>query len=622
MRTQSMTGQRIRRVAAVAVASTFLTQNFALAICSDGTTFPAGNQGFLATNLNNVAPSLGNMSQHIFTGTAGSVYIPDNSSFENNDPTNVSTVALNGSGIAGLPVAPVGGHNWNFDQGSTTCKSTSTVTNNANNPATPGVIGGFTPPTIPGQAPTGWNQPPNTTTDCFVLPVAKVQTITVTTNLATGQVNHTVSVSNVCQGTPGTFTNNNIVTNITCAVTFSNFGVVPLTSQAIVATCVSANLSTALAANPANTRLNQLGCSISQADLGVFTDRDQTVAPAYMATASIMGGLFIERLENTPNTVVGDSGRVTADLLFMADNTGIPAGTKLTNAIISPDGSFVAATSIRRDPRFMGCFMPLGKPGRIDKPPAPLAQFAASQDTIFGVKCMNQIGTTGLLVTLSNVWGPDNQPYLGGQRTITTAGTIGGNPGSWFAPSAWPQCIVQGKGETFTLPAVYPLEISPSADRQSATFGNYDAVAQLDAAITDVFFNHKNGNCQFGPNSGFSASPVIQPATMAVYRASNGNQYMFTAGVVQPVVQSRLTQDAVGATHYNTRTYFSQGTGTVTGVGVAPDMNFAGLGQVNTLGLPPVGATGSGSVIVMTDPSGLNLAAQEVMSRLPLCEDF
>jgi hypothetical protein len=83
MRTQTIAGQRIRRVAAVAVASTFLTQNFAWAVCSDGTTFPAGNQGFLLANLETVAPSLANMSPDMFTSTAGSVFVPDNSSFEN-----------------------------------------------------------------------------------------------------------------------------------------------------------------------------------------------------------------------------------------------------------------------------------------------------------------------------------------------------------------------------------------------------------------------------------------------------------------------------------------------------------------------------------------------------------
>jgi hypothetical protein len=616
MRTQTITGQRIRRVAAVAVASTFLTQNFALAICSDGSAFPAGNQGFV---FNSLPPTLQNMSPFIFTGTAGSVFVPDNSTFENNDPTNVSTVALNGSGIAGLPVAAVGGHDWQMDQGSTTCKATSTVSQNV--PA-----GTPVPAPVPGQAPSGWAIPPNTTTDCFVLPVAKIQSITITTNLQTGQVGHTTSTGSTCPipvGQPNPFETvvGNIQTDISCNVTFQNFGVVPLTNQAIVTTCVSANLSSALTPNPANTRLNQLGCAISQLDTGVITDRDQTVAPAYMATASIMGGLFIERLENTPNTIVGDSGRVTADLLFMADTVGIPIGSKLTNAMISPDGHYVAATSIRRDPRLFGCNMPLGDPGRIDKPPADIITFAFSSDTIVGVKCMSQIATSGLQVTLANVWGPDNQPYLGGQRTITTAGTTGGSPGSVVSPTAWPQCIALGKGETFTLPAIYP---GPMATALGLTTPaqTYDRVAQLDAAIADVFKNHKQGGCAFGPNAGLSAAPVVQPQSIAVYQASNGNQYLFTSGVGQPVTQTRITQNAVGASLYHTRTYFSQGTGLITGVGVAPNMNFVGPAQVDTTGHTPVGPTGSGSLIAMTDPSGLGLAAQEVMSRLPLCEDF
>ena len=153
---------------------------------------------------------------------------------------------------------------------------------------------------------------------------------------------------------------------------------------------------------------------------------------------------------------------------------------------------------------------------------------------------------------------------------------------------------------------------------QSAQFGNYNAVATLDAAIADVFAKHKNGGCQFGPNAGFSGSPQ----TMATYAASNGNMYMFAAGTGQPVAQVRLTIDATGATNYRTRTYFSPGNGFVTGVGVAPDMNFSTGGSVNTLGQTPVGATGSGSLIVMTDVSGLALDAQEAMTRLPLCEDF
>ena len=562
MRTQTIAGQRIRQVAAIAVASTFLTQNFAWAICSDGTTFPAGNQGFVYSALSTVAPSLANMSPFMFTGTAGSVFVPDNSSFENNNSAvGPSTIALNGSGISGLPVAAVGGHNWAFDQGSSTCKAMDKAVTGA-------------PPT---GAPSGWSIPPNTTTDCVMLPIVRL---------------------------------------INNQITLTGFGIVPLTSQAIVPTCDPTALATApLTPNPRNTRLNQLGCSLSRLDTGTFTARDQTVAPAYLATASVQGGLFMQRLDVTPNNVVGDSGRVISQLIVFADTAGIPLTTPLTNAMVSPDGHYVAATSIRRDVHLYGCNMPLGDPGRIDSPPVSAQQFALSRDPINGVKCMNQIGLTGLQVTVSNVWGPDNQPYLGGLTAtapaagaVTTAGT-----GGWSSPSAWPQCIALGKGETFTLPAVYPS--------QSAQVGNYNAVAQLDAAIADVFAKHKNGGCQFGPNAGFSGSPQ----SLATYVASNGNMYMFAGGTAQPVAQTRLTIDATGATHYSTRTYFSPiSNGFVTGVGVAPDMNFSTGGSVTTTGAatPAAGATGSGSLIVMTDFSGLGLAAQEIMTRLPLCEDF
>src|SRR5215831_3760345 len=204
-------GRRLRRVTALAIASTFLTQNFAWAICSDGTSFPAGDQGFVNGTL---PPSLQNMSPFIFTGTAGSVFIPDNSTFENNDPVNgTSTVALNGSGIAGLPVAAVGGHNWQFDQGSTTCKATNT-----------GVAGG---------APSGWSIPPNTTTDCFVLPVVKIVAGTATGGGGGGGGTGGGGTGGGGGGTGGggggTTTGGQII--------FQNFGTVPLTSQAIVTTC-------------------------------------------------------------------------------------------------------------------------------------------------------------------------------------------------------------------------------------------------------------------------------------------------------------------------------------------------------------------------------------------------
>ncbi|HSV21994.1 MAG TPA: hypothetical protein VLJ17_03090, partial [Xanthobacteraceae bacterium] len=82
-------GKHLRQMTALAIASTFLTQNFAWAVCSDGLSFPPGQQGYVNTLL---PPSLANMSPNIFTGTAGSVFVPDNSTFEGNNPaTGTST---------------------------------------------------------------------------------------------------------------------------------------------------------------------------------------------------------------------------------------------------------------------------------------------------------------------------------------------------------------------------------------------------------------------------------------------------------------------------------------------------------------------------------------------------
>src|SRR5215471_7831533 len=297
MKTQHNTGRRIRRVTAVAIATTFLTQNFAWAICSDGLAFPGGNQGYV---FNSLPPPLKNMSPNMFTAAAGSVFIPDNSVCENNDgtpsvppggpvtrPCNTpTTTALNGSGITGLPVAAVGGHNWVFDQGS--CTSKATDTGPADQPAT------------------GWTFPSNTTTDCILLPVVKT---------VNGQI------------------------------IFTSFGVVPLQSQQIVFTCNPAALATApLTPNPANTRLNQIGCSIQRLFTGAFTAADQTTGPAYLVVSSIQGGLFTQKLDNTPNNAKGDSGRVISELRYFND---IPDGTKLTNAAVSPDGHYAIATSIR-----------------------------------------------------------------------------------------------------------------------------------------------------------------------------------------------------------------------------------------------------------------------------------
>ena len=73
---------------------------------------------------------------------------------------------------------------------------------------------------------TGWTIPPNTATDCVLLPIIKGGKVT-------------------------------------------NLGDIPFQGQAITPTCDPTKLSTATVPNPANTYFNQLGCSISH---GVATD--------------------------------------------------------------------------------------------------------------------------------------------------------------------------------------------------------------------------------------------------------------------------------------------------------------------------------------------------------------
>src|SRR5215469_2893977 len=78
------TSRRLRRITSVAIATTFLTQNFAWAVCSDGLGFPPGQTSYVSALL---PPSLQNMASNTFTSTAGSYFIPDNSTCEDNDGT-------------------------------------------------------------------------------------------------------------------------------------------------------------------------------------------------------------------------------------------------------------------------------------------------------------------------------------------------------------------------------------------------------------------------------------------------------------------------------------------------------------------------------------------------------
>src|SRR5262249_9719563 len=99
MNTLQRDGRHIPQVTALAITSTFLTQNFAWAICSDRLAFPPGNPGYQFQLL---PSTLQNMSRGIFTGTAESVVVPDHSIAENIDPANGTTTTANTTGIPGL----------------------------------------------------------------------------------------------------------------------------------------------------------------------------------------------------------------------------------------------------------------------------------------------------------------------------------------------------------------------------------------------------------------------------------------------------------------------------------------------------------------------------------------
>ena len=464
--------KRTRHVVATAAAFTFLCQNFAWAVCADGSTFPPG--GFVFPQ-----PPTVNWSPGLFTGTAGSIFVPDNSVFEHNNPAE--------------PVTG-GGHNWVFDQGSTLCKEIDV-----------GPAGG---------TPTGWTIPPFDLTDCIILPTPGI-------------------------GVPDT----------------------PYQGEAITPSCNPALLSQPGAPNPANTRLNQLGCAISR---GVATTPQS--ATTYMFVAGVRSGLFAVPLVNVPNPVVGgDAGKMVDPAYTFKGYSDIPAGQKLTNAAISPDGMIAIATSTRRLQPIFACLNPLGDPGDPSQPIDPNFSIPPPSQ----VKCM-VIGNNGLQVDLTTAFGPDNQPYFGGAKGVNS---FNRDPGG-SSPSAWPQCIFNG----FPFPNPPPTTL----------------MGKLQA----VFNAHSAGHCGAAvPNVGLSVPPAVQPTAII----SHGS-YMYSGGTGQPVVQFKVTVEPVtGLSQYASRTYLSGLSSFTTGLGVADDLN---------------------SLMTFTDPSGVGSASQEVIVKAPLCEDM
>lgn len=453
----------------------WLAATTAVSLCLHNTAFaascplPAG--GFLVGR--DLASPV-NFSPNVFTGTTGSIFIPDSSVHEHNDPA--------------LPLTG-GGHNWVFDQGSTLCKVTDI------GPA--------------GHVATGWEIPPASSTDCVILPVIKGGVV-------------------------------------------ANLGDIPYQGQVITPTCTPSRLSAAGHPNPANTPLNQLGCSISH---GVATNAN--TATSWLFVAGVKGGLFSVRLDNVTTAVKGGAAGKTPESqdYFSA----IPDGQKLTSAAVSPDGMFAIATSNKRETVVYGCLHPLGDPGDPSKPINP--NFFVPQAS--QVKCM-QVGSNALKTDLTTFFGGDGQPYFGGQRVVNT---FDSDPGG-SSPSAWPNCLWKNNGST---------------------------------SLADAFNNKRQNGCGNAlPNFSFTAALIVQPQSYATHVAANGDNYLYIAPNGGVVDQFRLSKNGDGTTRYEFRTYLT-GTSIVTGLGVADDLR---------------------SLIVMSDPTGLGLSAQEVMTRLPLCEDM
>jgi hypothetical protein len=487
------TGKHVRQTIAVATAFIFFSQNFAWAICADGTTFPSS--GFVAG-----LPPTVSWSPGVFTATAGSIFIPDASVFEHNDPAQPLTG---------------GGHNWVFDLGTTLCKAADT------GPA--------------GAPPTAWAIPTNTTQDCVLLPIVTATSGNPPVPIITG------------------------------------FGDIPYQGDVLTPTCdptqyVGGNPLVGPAL-PTNTYFNHLGCSISH---GAATTAQS--ATSFLFVTGPKSGLWVVSLTNVSSPVAGGPAGKTVQGLDIF--TTIPLGQKLSNATVSPDGQFAMATSITKLQTVFACLNPLGDPTRtnpitgaqsfpITGPIDPNFPVAPSNT----VPCM-QVANNALAVNQTTTFGPDGQPYFGGQLGVNT---INGVPGG-TAANAWPQCIFNGFG--FRNPAPTTL-----MGKLAVVFGAHSA-------------NHC-GNAQ--PNSGFLAAAVTQPKANIRH-----GQYMYASTAANTVVQFKVTVDPVsGLSQYRFRTYVTGGN--VTGLGVTDDL---------------------GSLMVFSDPLGLGLGGSELVFKTPLCEDM
>ena len=325
-----------------------MLQNLAWATCSDGITqFPdpvASPGGFLFGS----APVTTFMGPGTFTNTLGSVWVPDTSTFEFNDPSQPATG---------------GGHDWVFDQGTTTCKMFD--------------VG-------PAQGtPTSWAIPTVAAPDCFFLPIVRGST---TIALTVGNQLQQVQIG-LFQGINGVPQRNDLITP-TCDPTLLAPATDPVTGL------------------PLNTPLNQLGCSISH---GVATDAAH--ANSYLFTSGIRSGLSVVLLANTAGGI--DVGKVAGGPDLYTSATVL--NQKIDTAVISRDGRFLFGASSKNGPNVYACLNPLGDPGDPSQPIDPFYVVPSAAT----VQCV-QIGNAQQSRVLGMAYGSDGQLYMANNANVTS----------------------------------------------------------------------------------------------------------------------------------------------------------------------------------------------------------
>ena len=366
--------------------------------------------------------------------------------------------------------------------------------------------------------------------------------------------------------------------NVGGALVAQNFGDLPQRGATLTPTCDPTKLSgltqfdalgnpiPGTGPNRANTYLNQLGCALVLMSTGQLQANTPETATTYLFTAGIKSGVFALPLTNFPVAIPGqEAGKVSGDgMIFYADLNG---AQRFDSAVITPDGRYLLAGSSRTNDAVFACRNPLGDPGDPSQPLPSLQNFSISADTSFnnktGVQCM-QIGQGGDGRVKGLAVGADGQPYIGGLNIMSNF-------------TNFPACI-------------------------AANFGGAPAGSTIDTAIAFAFKANSQNHCGTAtPNKTLNTAPdgvtPIKVETQAL--VSHGN-YLYHG-----VKGGQIYQAYVDAT-----------------AGVTSQRVFAGVSGPTGIGFSEDNGTASASIMIYDDPTGLSLAAQERIYKLPICEDF